>query len=49
MNCFFTAPPDKKINAVYIGDIVKTGKKIIDENGRQSDFHSEGYQHFNKI
>jgi thiamine-monophosphate kinase len=42
----FTAPPDKKINAIYIGDIVKTGKKIIDANGRQSNFHSEGYQHF---
>jgi thiamine monophosphate kinase len=42
----FTAPVNKKINAVYIGDIVKSGRKIIDKNGREKKFSPSGYQHF---
>ena len=42
----FTAPADKKINAVYIGDIVKSGRKIIDKNGGEKKFSASGYQHF---
>jgi len=42
----FTAPTNKKINAVYIGDIVKSGRKIIDKNGRGKKFSPSGYQHF---
>jgi thiamine monophosphate kinase len=42
----FTAPADKKINALYIGDIVKSGRKIIDTNGREKRFSASGYQHF---
>ena len=43
----FTAPlVNKKINALYIGDIVKSGRKIIDKNGREKKFSPSGYQHF---
>jgi thiamine-monophosphate kinase len=42
----FTAPAGRKINAVYIGDIVKSGRKIIDKNGRGKKFSPSGYQHF---
>ncbi|RJQ41247.1 MAG: thiamine-monophosphate kinase [Nitrospiraceae bacterium] len=42
----FTAPSNKKINAVYIGDIVKSGRKIIDTNGREKKFSASGYKHF---
>jgi thiamine-monophosphate kinase len=42
----FTAQANKKINAIYIGDIVKSGRKIIDKNGREKKFSPSGYQHF---
>ncbi|MDP2277492.1 MAG: thiamine-phosphate kinase [Nitrospirota bacterium] len=42
----FTAPAGKRINAIYIGDIVKSGRKIIDKNGREKKFSPSGYQHF---
>ena len=38
----FTAPAGRKINAVYIGDIVKSGRKIIDKNGRGKKFSPSG-------
>ncbi|MCE5195227.1 MAG: thiamine-phosphate kinase [Nitrospiraceae bacterium] len=42
----FTAPADKKINAIYIGDITKKNRVIIDSKGRAKPFHAQGYQHF---
>jgi len=42
----FTAPPGKKINAVCIGEIVKSSRKIIDKKGRAKRFSPLGYQHF---
>ena len=42
----FTAPPDIKTTAFKIGEIVKSGRFIIDENGRKKIFKSEGYEHF---
>lgn len=42
----FTAQANKKINAIYIGDIVKSGRKIIDKNDREKKFSPSGYQHF---
>ncbi len=44
----FTAPPDKKIKAIYIGDIVKSEKVIVDKNGLIKEFKPDGYQHFKK-
>lgn len=44
----FTAPPDKKVKAIYIGDIVKSEKVIIDKYGFKKEFKPEGYQHFKK-
>jgi thiamine-monophosphate kinase len=46
----FTASPDMKTTAFKIGEIVKSGRFIIDEKGRKKIFRSEGYEHFkNKI
>lgn len=53
----FTAPPTSPIPSLlrrglgevkitYIGDIVKSGRKIIDKNGREKKFSASGYQHF---
>lgn len=42
----FTAPPEKKVNAIYIGDIVKSKKSIVDSSGKEKPFSAEGYRHF---
>jgi len=42
----FTAPADKKINAIYIGDIIKSERTIVDITGREKTFSAKGYQHF---
>ncbi len=42
----FTAPPDKKIQAIYIGDIVKTERVIINKQGTKKEIKPFGYQHF---
>jgi thiamine-monophosphate kinase len=42
----FTAPPGKKVRAIYIGDIVKSGRTIADSEGIERTFSAEGYQHF---
>ena len=42
----FTAPPGKKINAYHVGDIIQSGKVLIEKNGDEKPFRSEGYQHF---
>ena len=42
----FTAPPEKKVNAIYIGDIVKSKTGIVDSFGKEKPFSAEGYRHF---
>lgn len=42
----FTAPPGKKGKAIYIGDIIKSERLIVDSSGRERHFFAEGYQHF---
>lgn len=42
----FTAPPDKKIKAIYIGDIVKSERVIINKQGIKKEIKPFGYQHF---
>ena len=42
----FTAPPEKKVNAIYIGDIVKSKKSIVDSSGKEKPFSADGYRHF---
>ncbi len=42
----FTAPPEKKVNAIYIGDIVKSKTSIVDSSGKEKPFSAEGYRHF---
>ncbi|MBM4128636.1 MAG: thiamine-phosphate kinase [Nitrospira sp.] len=42
----FTAPPEKKIKAICIGEITASGRVIIDSSGREKRFSAEGYQHF---
>jgi thiamine-monophosphate kinase len=44
----FTAPQYIKTTAFKIGEIVKTGRFIIDERGRKTKFKPEGYEHFKK-
>ncbi len=42
----FTAPADKKINAICIGEVTKSDRVIVDKSGREMAFLPEGYQHF---
>ncbi|MBI5057222.1 MAG: thiamine-phosphate kinase [Nitrospirae bacterium] len=42
----FTAPQGIKTDAFKIGEIIKTGRFIIDERGRKRRFQAEGYEHF---
>ncbi|MBI1811728.1 MAG: hypothetical protein HYR78_07355 [Nitrospirae bacterium] len=35
-----------EVKITYIGDIVKSGRKIIDTNGREKKFSPSGYRHF---
>jgi len=42
----FTAPAGKKVKAIYIGDITKSERVIVDSSGRKKTFSAEGYQHF---
>ncbi len=44
----FTAPPGKNVKAIYIGDIEKTKRVIVDMKGREKTFSAEGYQHFGR-
>jgi thiamine-monophosphate kinase len=44
----FTAPPGKRVNAIYIGDITESGRIIVDEKGKEKSFSAEGYQHFGR-
>lgn len=42
----FTAPPQKRVRAIHIGEIVKRGRFIIDRSGGRKPFSPKGYQHF---
>jgi thiamine-monophosphate kinase len=42
----FTAPPQKRVKAVHIGEIIIRGRFIIDRFGRKRSFSPKGYQHF---
>jgi thiamine-monophosphate kinase len=42
----FTAPAEKKVKAIYIGDITESKRVIVDAAGREKTFSAEGYQHF---
>jgi len=42
----FTAPRDKRVKAIYIGDITESERVIIDTSGKKKTFSVEGYQHF---
>jgi thiamine-monophosphate kinase len=42
----FTAPAEKKVKAIYIGDIVKSKRVIVDISGKEKNILAEGYQHF---
>ncbi len=42
----FTAPRDKRVKAIYIGDITESERVIIDTSGKKKTFSAEGYQHF---
>jgi thiamine-monophosphate kinase len=44
----FTAPPGNKVRAIYIGEIIKSGRFIVDSSGREKPFSAKGYQHFCK-
>jgi thiamine-monophosphate kinase len=42
----FTAPQGKKVNARYIGDIVRSERTLVNRSGGEKPFLAEGYQHF---
>jgi thiamine-monophosphate kinase len=44
----FTAPPGKRVNAVYIGDMTESGRVIMDSKGKEKPFTAKGYQHFGR-
>lgn len=44
----FTAPPGEKVRAIYIGDVIKSERLIVNKSGIEKPFSAEGYQHFGK-
>lgn len=42
----FTAPESENINAFCIGEITKSGMKVVDESGKSEKILIKGYQHF---
>ncbi len=42
----FTAPDRKKVEAVYIGEITKSERLIVDSSRKEKSFTAKGYQHF---
>lgn len=42
----FTAGPQKQVRATYIGEIVRSGRFIVDRKGNAKHFSPKGYQHF---
>ena len=44
----FTVPSVKRVQAIYIGDVIESGRIIVDGEGRERFFSAEGYRHFSK-
>jgi thiamine-monophosphate kinase len=44
----FTAPAGEKVKAIYIGDVLKLNRVIVDRAGKEKPFSSEGYSHFHE-
>ena len=44
----FTAPKNIRTEAFRIGEIISTGRYIIDADGNKTPFQAEGYEHFKK-
>ena len=44
----FTAPAGKKIEAKCIGDVIESGRILVDGRGGERRFHAEGYRHFSE-
>lgn len=44
----FTVPPGKKVEAIYIGDIIESERVIVDRQDRVRYFSADGYRHFTK-
>ncbi|MEW6068729.1 MAG: thiamine-phosphate kinase [Nitrospirota bacterium] len=42
----FTAPDRKKVDAIHIGEIIKSGRFFVDSSGKEKPFSAKGYQHF---
>ena len=42
----FTAPKDIRTKAFLIGEMIRTGRYIIDADGNKTPFKAEGYKHF---
>ncbi len=42
----FTAQAGKKVKGIYIGEITKSERVLVDKAGREKPFTAEGYQHF---
>jgi thiamine-monophosphate kinase len=42
----FTAPSEKKVKAIYIGEITESARVIVDSSGKEKSFSADGYQHF---
>jgi thiamine-monophosphate kinase len=42
----FTASPKRKIDAICIGEIARSGITVMDDSGRHVNMEKKGYQHF---
>ncbi|MDH5203067.1 MAG: thiamine-phosphate kinase [Nitrospirota bacterium] len=42
----FTAPANKQVKALHIGEITESERAMIDSSGKKRIFSAEGYQHF---
>jgi thiamine-monophosphate kinase len=42
----FTTAPQKRVKAKHIGEIIKSGRFIVDHRGNAKPFLPKGYQHF---
>jgi thiamine-monophosphate kinase len=44
----FTVPAGTNIKAIYIGDVIKSGRLMVDRSGKNKPISAEGYRHFGK-
>jgi thiamine monophosphate kinase len=42
----FTAPPDRKVDAVRIGEITESERIFVEMNRKERPFSPRGYQHW---